>query len=110
MEHVPQTVPSQRPEVLVGALHRLLEGQIACARQGNLARVEELAEQASAIVTKLANERDSEGMIRDSGVEKLYRELALVLTAEKDDVQDKLKRLRQVKRAIGVYHGGVERL
>ena len=91
---------------LVATLYHLLEGQLAAGREGDLSRVEQLGEQANAVVAGIArNGGDLSAVLgtRGGDVKRLYDELILMLQAERSDVQGKLKKVRQVKRAAGAY-------
>jgi predicted TIM-barrel fold metal-dependent hydrolase len=82
---------------------------MACVREVNLARVERLQEQANAIVAEIAaTVRDDPSLLegRRERLQKLYDELRLALQGQRDDVHERLKQLRRVKRAVGTYRAG----
>lgn len=87
------------------ALCDLLSAQIVLAREGDFVQVEQLCERADGLITQM-KETDTDRSLTDSQrthLEKLYGELTLALRIEQADVQSKLRQLRQVKRAVGVY-------
>lgn len=104
-----QTDSAQVVAERMKSLCRLIEAQLTCARRGDLSMVESLAEQADEIVAGIAA-ADCGGPTHtglQERLEKLYRELMLVLGAERQDVHERLKRLRQVKRVLRVYRRGL---
>jgi hypothetical protein len=95
-------------EELLVSLRRLLEEQQAAAREGNLSRVEQLGELTDAVVAQIAPRADfllDARTAQRGDLERLYRELLMVLEAQQADVRDKLRQVRQVKRAVGAYAG-----
>lgn len=105
-----QTHSAQVVAERMESLCRLIDAQLTCARRGDLSRVESLAEQADEIVAGIAAAVCG-GASTPAGLqerlEKLYREVMLVLGAEREDVHERLKRLRQVKRVLRVYQDGL---
>ena len=95
----------ESPGVSAG-LCRLLTEQIALARKGDFAGVEQLAVQAESLVAKIKQDgiAEADGGHRNDW-ERLYDELLVILRTEKGDVQGELKQLRQVRRAVGAYGG-----
>jgi len=92
----------------VASLRRLLEQQVAYARKGSFRQVEQLGEATSAAVAGISQGGDAVKAALDAqrgDLMRLYRELTLMLRGEQADMQDRLKRLRQVRRAVGVYAG-----
>ncbi len=103
-----QASSTQEREELVAGLRRLLEGQLAAGREGDFARVEQLSEQANAVVAAIvrhATEVRAGVGTEPHDLETLYGELILMLQAQQADVQSRLRQLRHVKRAIGAYGG-----
>ena len=108
MEHENRTCDRAQMEALVEKLCHLVERQLTHARAGNASQVAALGERTNEIVAEMARAiRDVPSGIESqrARLEKLYRELELVLEAGKDDVRDRLEQLRQVKRAVGTYRG-----
>ncbi len=100
-----QTTPHVQTTDASAELCDLLSAQIAHAHDGNLVHVERLCARADAIVTQL-KETGSDHSVTGSQrarLAQLYDELVLTLKAEHADVEDRLKQLRRVKRAVGVY-------
>jgi hypothetical protein len=99
-------VPSGRSQETLDELSRLLVRQIACAREGNLGQVEQLAARADGLVAGMIQSHEHTVTLNESQrahLKRLYDELTLALRAERSDVQSKLRQLRQVKRAVGAY-------
>ncbi|MBN1359568.1 MAG: hypothetical protein JW993_03200 [Sedimentisphaerales bacterium] len=93
------------------ALCDLVSAQITCAREGNLAQVEQLCARANIVVARM-QETGVHRSITPSQrrrLEHLYEELTMTLEADRADVEVRLRQLRQVKRAVGAY-GGTSRL
>jgi len=106
MERDNSTEPQEQKPNPSADLCRLLTEQIAWARKGNFGQVERLATQTDSIVATMT--RDGATGVDDaqrSQWERLYDELLVILRTEKVDVQDELKQLRQVRRAVGAYGG-----
>mgnify|MGYP000937383538 CR=1 FL=1 len=102
-----QVNPEAEENDLVASLRRLLKAQLAAGREGNLARVERLGERTNAVVQAIVQRG---GLVRthmEAGgdLEKLYRELILLLRAQQADVQSRLGQLRRVKRVVCAYGG-----
>lgn len=87
-------------------LRDLLNAQLAAGRDGDLSRLEQLSERANATVAEIVR-REPEGPdilgTERPNLKRLYEELTLILRAEQADVQNKLKQLRKVKRAVAAY-------
>ena len=99
-------VPADPVQAMSEELGRLLTQQIACVREGNLDRVEQIAVRTDALVAGIASGRPSGSVpaaSQKAHLKRLYDELTLALRAERDDIQTKLKQLRQVKKALGAY-------
>ena len=100
---IESTQTASGPEVLC----ELLCAQIASAHEGNLPRVEQLCAQAEGVVAQMkgAGSDLSFNDAQRARLKQLYGELILTLQAEHADVGGRLKKLRQVKRAVGAYGG-----
>ena len=108
MEHQSRICDRAQTEALAEKLCHWVERQLACARAGNLSQVEALGERTNEVVTEMARAiREVPSVIEPqrARLEKLYRELELVLEADRNDIRDRLEQLRQVKRALGTYRG-----
>lgn len=106
MECDPQTDAGRELDELAAELHRLLEGQLAAGREGDLSRLEQLGASANAVVAGIVRQGGDVPAVlgaRRRELERAYGELTLVLRAQQAEVQGKLKQVRQVKRAVGVY-------
>jgi hypothetical protein len=82
-------------------LQELLQRQLALVRQGRLTAALELFEQTDSCVRAIA---PASGPIPPGqGVERLYRELALALAAQRAEVSAALHTIRRGKRALRAY-------
>lgn len=96
---------------LLNEMQRLLEGQIDLARQGRLSEVETLGEKVSGIVEEIAQKgalesEESEGQRKQ--IARLYRNLKLTLTDQRDEVSRELDRIRRGRKTIGVYRSSIQ--
>jgi hypothetical protein len=102
-QHVETEVSERLPDQLCG----LLTQQVVSARRGNMAQVERLAARVDAVVAQMKADGSEEARLTASQrtrVMQQYDELALVIEAERADVQARLQKLRQVKRVVGAYN------
>lgn len=101
--------PTQDTRELVKSLCNLLQEQARCVREGNLSRVEQVGGQADHIVAEIRQAGGLKSPVpaadRDC-LKQLYHELTLAVQAQMHDIHARLKLLRQVKRAAGVYQEG----
>lgn len=109
MDHpVAQTDATAPAESCIGQLDRLLQEQITAARKGNLPEVERLGR---AVDEAIAEAGPSSQAVRAAlgpyraRIERLCRELSLILSTERAEVAGQLQKLRTVKRAVEVYGG-----
>lgn len=94
-------------EDLLDRLCALVSKQVAWARRGDLARVDQLGAEADAAIARMVQDRPNQAVIspcQRTRLKGLYDQLAFALQAEQADVQTRLKQLRQVKRAAGAYN------
>ena len=97
---------------LLDGLQSLLEKQIELARQGNPAggRIEVLSKQAGSLVEKIARGgilELAEFKNRREQLQKLYKDLCLAITAQKDDTAEKLSRVRKGRKTIQTYRNNI---
>lgn len=98
--------PADFVQAMPEELDRLLVQQIACVREGNLDRLEQIAARTEALVAGIASERLSGPPLttaQKERLQRLYDEVTLALRAEQNEVQAKLNQLRQVKKALSAY-------
>lgn len=96
----------QTPEASA-PLCELLAAQIACARDGKLARLEQLSAEATVTVTRM-KETGADRCLTESQrgrLKELYGDLVLALQAQCADTKATLRQLRQVRRALRAYGG-----
>jgi hypothetical protein len=91
-------------------LQSLLEKQIELAQQGNISDVEVLSKQAGPVVEKIAQAgilELAEFKNQREQLQKLYKDLCLVITAQKADTGEKLGRVRKGKKTVEVYRNNI---
>ena len=93
---------------LLDELETLLTKQLQLARQGDSTNEQFgiLTAKAGSLVGKIAQLGPvgaAEYQYRFERLRQLYKTLALVLAAEKNDVSEKLSRIRKGRKTIGVY-------
>ena len=97
---------------MVDKLQSLLERQIVLVHQGNSVseRFEALSRQADSLVQKIAEMKilEQDGLEdKRTRLRKSYDRLRLALTAQKDDIGDKLGQLRKGRKTIGAYRSNI---
>ena len=87
-----------------------LKKQLKFARRGDLASVEKLASQCQAPVEQIK----AAGIIEKPEfksqlqcIEKLYQELLLLLSSQKDAVAEQLKSIHKGKQTLSAYRGNI---
>src|SRR4030042_535249 len=96
---------------LLNEMQRLLEGQINLARQGRLSEVEALGQKVNGIVEEIAQRgtfesAEFEGQRKQ--IARLYRNLKLTLTDQRDEVSREMDRIRKGRRTLGVYRDSIQ--
>ncbi len=97
---------------LLDELRILLERQVELAQEGKISSVETLSKQADPLVSRIA-----EGGIlqlpafrdRRKQLQMLYDSLYLAVAAQRDDVGEKLRRIRKGRKTITTYHSNIGR-
>ena len=95
-------------------LRRLLQRQLELVHQGNLAAAVELFEQTDQCVREVALARGpvtagaaEQASARSNemwlGIERLYQELSVALTAQRNEVSVALNTIRQSKKVLKTY-------
>jgi len=95
---------------LVGELEKLLARQLELARRGSFAGLEPLAgkgEELAAKITAAGLLEKPENKAGKERLEKLYRDLQLLLSTQKADESERLKSIRNGKKTLAVYRGSV---
>jgi hypothetical protein len=95
---------------LLGELERLLEKQIELGRRGGLAGLEQLAGLCEPLVAKITAAgllEKSEHKDQRERLAKLYRDLQLLLSTQKDAAAEQLKSIRKGKKTLAIYRGNV---
>jgi len=90
----------------LGRLHELLQTQLALVRQGRLAAAVGLFEETDQCVRHLARTRglDASGATEQwQDVERLYRELSLVLAAQRTEVSAALDAAQRGRTLLKAY-------
>jgi hypothetical protein len=91
-------------------LENNLKKQLEFARRGSLESVEKLAGQCRTLVEKIS----SAGLIEKpeyksqrQRIEKLYQELLLLLSSQKDAVAEQLKSIHKGRKTLSAYRGSI---
>lgn len=97
---------------MLDKLLSLLERQIVLVHQGDTVseRFEALSRQADSLVQEIAEMKILErGGMEDkrTRLRKSYDRLRLALTAQKDDIADKLGQVRKGRKTIGTYRSNI---
>lgn len=97
---------------LLKELGNLLNRQIELARRGSFGQLERMVGRCEPLVAKIK----AAGLFEKPGYEaqsrrlvKLYHELQLMLSTQKDAVAEQLKSIRKGKRTLSAYRGSVWR-
>jgi len=91
-------------------LQALLEKQIKLAGHGNIRNVEAVVNQADSIVTEIIDSgmlERPEFQAQREQLQKLYKDLLLVLTTQKVETAERLDCFRRTRKAIKTYHRSV---
>jgi hypothetical protein len=103
-------MPTVAESGAVDRLHELLEKQLALAHQGHLAAAESLCEQTGKLVTVIVTAgllAGPDGDERRCSLLRLYQELSLMLTAQRQETCASLHAIRQGTRTLRVYRRSV---
>ena len=97
---------------MLDELQNLLEQQIELVQKGNSAggRFEALSSRTDSLVREIAEMKilEQEDMEdKRTKLRKSYDRLRLALTAQKDDVADKLGQVRRGRKIIGTYRSNI---
>jgi hypothetical protein len=95
---------------LLGELASLLERQIELARRGGLAGLEQLAGQCEPLVAKITAAgllEKPDHKVQRERLAKLYRDLQLMLSAQKGVVAKQLKSIGKGKKTLALYRGNI---
>jgi len=102
-------IPDDSPQLL-NELGNLLNRQVELARRGGLGQLERLVGRCEPLVVKIK----AAGLFEKPGYEqqsrrlvKLYHELQLMLSTQKNAVAEQLKSIRKGKRTLSAYRGNV---
>ena len=95
---------------LLDELQNLLEKQIKLAHQGNISGLVQLSKKTETLVEKIVKTgacASPEFVDRRDKLEKLYKELYLIVTTQKVETHDKLSQVRKGKRLIRSYRSNI---
>lgn len=104
-----RTAPVEGPEA-IDQLRALLEQQLALVHQGHMAAAENLCEQTGRLVTAIVTADMLAGPGGDDqrrSLLRLYQELSLMLTAQRQEVCASLHAVRRGRRMLRVYRKNV---
>jgi len=103
-------IPLGEQVFLLRELQNLLEKQIESANQGNIKDVEAMAGQCELLVAKIMAAgllEKPEFKSRCSQLKRLYQELCLRLSAQKDDAATRLNRIRRGRKTLLAYRNNI---
>ena len=96
--------------LLLGELQNVLQKQIELARQGNIGEVETLVKQAGFLIEKISDL----GILKlpeyknyQEKLQRLYKQLCLILAEQKAGIAGELSQIRKGKKTIEVYRDNV---
>lgn len=95
---------------LLTELENNLKQHLDSARRGNLASVEESAGQCQALVEKIRASglmEKPEYKTQRQRIEKLYHNLLLLLSSQKDAVEEQLKSIHRGKKTLATYRSNI---
>jgi hypothetical protein len=103
-------IPAGEQAFLLRELQNLLEKQIELADQGSIKDIEAMASQCEPLVAKII----AAGLLekpkfksRCSQLKRLYQDLCLRLSAQKDDAATKLTRIRRGRKTLLAYRNNI---
>ena len=95
---------------LLTELETNLKKQLEFARRGDLASVENLADRCRMLVEKITSAglmEKPQYQSQRQNIEKLYRDLLLMLSSQKDAVAKQLKSIHKSRQTLSVYRGNI---
>jgi hypothetical protein len=95
---------------LMKELVDLLERQVGLARRGNFAELHRLAGQCEPLVAKITAAgllEKPEHKNQRERLAKLYQDLQLMLSTQKDAAAEQLKSVRKGKKTLAIYRGSI---
>ncbi|MGD0078056.1 MAG: hypothetical protein ABSB91_05435 [Sedimentisphaerales bacterium] len=95
---------------LLAELENNLKKQLELARRGSLASVEKLAGQCQALVEKIKAAglvEKPEYQSQRQRIEKLYQDLQLMLSSQKDAVAEQLKSIHRGRKTLATYRSNI---
>jgi hypothetical protein len=93
-------------------LKQLLERQIVLAHQGNIKGIEALCSQTGSLVAEIMQmdslESHEEFKSDVENAMELYRQLCLMLTAERAEAGRELKQVHKTRKMVGIYRDNIQ--
>jgi len=97
-------------KAVIDELEGLLRQQLELARKGNIAEVETLAGKTHILAEQMSESELVAGPLfeeRRKGLQELYAQLCLALSAQIDDVSQSLGRVCKAKKTVTLYRDNV---
>jgi len=95
---------------LLEGLEHLLERQIELAGRGSFIEIQRLADECEPLVAEIKKtgvlEKPENKTARDR-LDKLYRDLQLTLSTQKDEATEQLKSVRKGKKTLAIYRSNI---
>ena len=101
---------TEKQKSLVNTLQSLLKKKLHCARHGDISTVETLSAQSDAIVQQINREKIldlDEFKTHKKQLQKAYEDLSMALKIQKDDIAEKVSRIKKGKKTIKAYKKNV---
>ncbi len=101
---------TEKQKSLVNALQNLLKKQLHSARHGNISTVEVLSAQSDAIVQQINREKIldlNEFKTHKKQLQKAYEDLSMALKVQKDDIAEKVSRIKKGKKTVKAYRKNI---
>jgi hypothetical protein len=111
MKGIESTVSDEtRFESTISQLERLLRCQLALARKGNIAEMEELAKKANGLVEQISGTKffkEPQFRQRRRELEQLYSDLLLTLSSQMNEVSQALGKIYKGRKTVTLYRDNV---
>jgi hypothetical protein len=97
---------TENQKSLVNTLQNLLKKQLHYARHGDISTIEALSAQSDAVVQQINREKIlelNEFRTHKKQLQKAYEDLSIALKIQKDDIAEKVSRIKKGKKTIKAY-------
>jgi hypothetical protein len=101
---------SNDEKVLLEELANSIEGQIELVHKGSFGGLERLTDECQRLVAKIKSDgllEKPEHQAQRKNLTKLYQDLQMALSTQKDATAEQLKSMRKHKKTLAIYRGSV---